>query len=55
MAECRARRFGGSEVVYCLADDPAGCAHAAMCGRETLCRHPDREEFIQRAKRAQHL
>jgi hypothetical protein len=51
-SKCRARRFGDSEVVHCLADDPSGCAHALMFNSGTFCLHPDRAEFIARAKAA---
>ena len=53
-AECRARQFGASLVVYCLADEPAGCAHAVRLKAGTLCLHPERDEFIRRAKCDQH-
>ena len=51
-SKCRARRFGGSEVVYCLTDNPGSCIHALLFSAGTFCLHPDREKFIARTKAA---
>jgi hypothetical protein len=51
-SKCRARRFGGSAAVYCLADNPGNCIHALMFSAGTFCLHPDRKKFIARAQAA---
>jgi len=51
-SKCRARRFGDSDVVYCLADDFRNCVHALSFSSGTFCLHPEREKFIVRARTA---
>lgn len=50
VAFCRARRFGLSDVVFCLMDDAQNCAFAISSGQSVFCRHPERERIIVRTK-----
>jgi hypothetical protein len=47
---CQARRFGGSDAVFCLENILSTCPHALMFNSGTFCLHPDREKFIARVK-----
>jgi hypothetical protein len=47
---CRARRFGVSDVVFCLMDDGHNCGFAIRFGQGVFCRHPDREKIIARTR-----
>ena len=52
VAFCRARRFGLSDVVFCLMDDAEFCAFAITSGQGVFCRHPERDKIIARTKAA---
>jgi hypothetical protein len=47
---CRARRFGHSDVVFCLMDDAENCAFAISSGQSVFCRHPERDKIIAHTK-----
>lgn len=46
IAFCRARRFGFSDVVFCLMEDGHTCGFAVRLGQGVFCRHPEREKII---------
>lgn len=53
VAFCRARRFGLSDVVFCLMDDAHHCGYAISSGQSVFCRHPQREKIIAQTRKAQ--
>ena len=50
VAFCRARRFGLSDVVFCLMDDAQSCAFAITSGQSVFCRHPKRDKIIAQTR-----
>lgn len=52
VAFCRARRFGLSDVVFCLMEDARNCAFAISSGQSVFCRHPERDKIIAQTKNA---
>jgi hypothetical protein len=55
VAFCRARRFGLSDVVFCLMDDAQHCAFAISSGQSVFCRHPERERIIAQTNKTMPL
>ncbi|MGA2245603.1 MAG: hypothetical protein ABSH48_11430 [Verrucomicrobiota bacterium] len=47
---CRARRFGMTDVVFCLVNDGHNCGFAISSGKGVFCRHPDRKKIIAQTK-----
>jgi hypothetical protein len=52
VALCRARRFGLTDVVFCLVPDGCNCAFAITFGQGVFCRHPERKKIIAQTKAA---
>jgi hypothetical protein len=50
VAFCRARRFGVSDVVFCLMSDAQNCGFAVGFERSFFCLHPQREKIIAQTK-----
>ena len=50
IANCRASSFGGSDIVFCLEDDPHNCSYALSFGSSYFCLHPKRLEIVARTR-----
>jgi hypothetical protein len=50
VALCRARRFGLTDVVFCLVPNGHNCGFAISVGQGVFCRHPDCEQIIAQTK-----
>ena len=46
VANCRVKRSGIGNLVYCLVPNSYGCKHAERCGLLTFCFHPDSRKFV---------
>jgi hypothetical protein len=52
LKHCQARQLSdeGYELVECLAEGNSLCTHAITFGYRCLCRHPQRQEIVEKTE-----